>query len=170
MTHVCINKLTIIGSDNGLSPGRHQAIIWTNAGILLIRNSGKNFNEILSEFHIFLFKKMHLNMLSTKWQQFCLGLNVLRSFRYHDIYVICWFWPDMKCHWNVFSLLLKSLTLKLEIFWKNQVDTCTMAADSLGLCIIRPSAAMLLIMLVKKWALSSMRKDFNHLLHLSVNN
>ena len=25
----------IIGSDNGLSPGQHQEIIWTNAGILL---------------------------------------------------------------------------------------------------------------------------------------
>ena len=34
--HICIGKLTIIGSDNGLSPGRRQAIIWTNAGILLI--------------------------------------------------------------------------------------------------------------------------------------
>ena len=29
-------NLTITGSDNGLSPDRHQAIIWTNAGILLI--------------------------------------------------------------------------------------------------------------------------------------
>ena len=28
---------TIIGSDNGLSPDRRQAIIWTKAGILLIR-------------------------------------------------------------------------------------------------------------------------------------
>ena len=28
--HICVSKLTIIGSDNGLSPGRHQAIIWTN--------------------------------------------------------------------------------------------------------------------------------------------
>ena len=36
VTHICINKLTIVGSDNGLSPGRRQAIIWTNAGILLI--------------------------------------------------------------------------------------------------------------------------------------
>ena len=36
VTHICISKLTIIGSDNGLSPGRRQAIIWTNAGILLI--------------------------------------------------------------------------------------------------------------------------------------
>ena len=36
VTHICVNKLTVIGSDNGLSPGRRQAIIWTNAGILLI--------------------------------------------------------------------------------------------------------------------------------------
>ena len=34
VTHICISKLTIIGSDNGSSPGRRQAIIWTNAGIL----------------------------------------------------------------------------------------------------------------------------------------
>ena len=34
--HICICKLTTIGSDNGLLPGLHQAIIWTNAGILLI--------------------------------------------------------------------------------------------------------------------------------------
>ena len=34
--HIFISKLTIIGSDNGLAPGRHQAIIWTNAAILLI--------------------------------------------------------------------------------------------------------------------------------------
>ena len=36
VTHICVGKLTIIVSDNGLSPGRRQAIIWTNAGILLI--------------------------------------------------------------------------------------------------------------------------------------
>ena len=36
VTHICVGNLTIIGSDNGLSPGRRQAIIWTNAGILLI--------------------------------------------------------------------------------------------------------------------------------------
>ena len=27
VTHICVGKLTIIWSDNGLSPGRHQAII-----------------------------------------------------------------------------------------------------------------------------------------------
>ena len=45
----CVGNLTIIGSDNGLSPGRHQAIIWTNAGILLIGPLGTNFSEILIE-------------------------------------------------------------------------------------------------------------------------
>ena len=34
--HIYVGKLTIIGSNNGLSSGRRQAIIWTNAGILLI--------------------------------------------------------------------------------------------------------------------------------------
>ena len=47
VTHICVSKQTIIGSDNGLSPGRHQAIIWTNDGILLIGTSGTNFSEIL---------------------------------------------------------------------------------------------------------------------------
>ena len=47
MTHICIGKLTNIGSDNGLSPGRRQAIIWTNAGMLLIGPLGTNFSEIL---------------------------------------------------------------------------------------------------------------------------
>ena len=42
MTHICVNKLTSIGSDNGLSPNRRQAIIWTNAEILLIWNPGNN--------------------------------------------------------------------------------------------------------------------------------
>ena len=37
VTHICVSELTIIGSDNDLSPGRRQAIIWTNGGILLIR-------------------------------------------------------------------------------------------------------------------------------------
>ena len=44
--------LAITGSDNGLLPGWHQAIIWTNAGILLIGPLGTNFSEILIEIHI----------------------------------------------------------------------------------------------------------------------
>ena len=76
-THICVSKLIIIGSDNGLSPSRSQAIIWTNAGILLIRPLGTKLTEILIEIHIFSFNKMHLKMPSAKWRPFCLGLNVL---------------------------------------------------------------------------------------------
>ena len=77
-THICVGKLTTIGSDNGLSPGRRQAIIWTIAGILLIGPLGTNLSEILIGIQTFSFKKIHLKMSSAKWRPSCLGLNVLR--------------------------------------------------------------------------------------------
>ena len=75
--HICVSRLTITGSDNGLSPGRRQAIIWTNAGILLIGSLGTNFGENLIEILTFSFTKMRLKLSSAKWRSFCLGLNVL---------------------------------------------------------------------------------------------
>ena len=75
--YICVDKLTIIGSDNGSWPGRHRAIIWTNAGILLIWPLWTNFSEILIEIPTFSFKKMRLKELSAKWRPCCLGLNVL---------------------------------------------------------------------------------------------
>ena len=77
VTHICVSERTIIGSDNGLSPSRRQAIIRTNAGILLIGPSGTIFSESLIEIHTFSFTKMHLKMSSGKWRPSCLGLNVL---------------------------------------------------------------------------------------------
>ena len=93
VTHICVRKLTIIGSDNVLSPGRRQAIIWTNAGILLIGPLGTNFSEILIEIQTFSMKKMHLKMSSAKRWPFSLVLNVLRKvahgktckYTFHDI-------------------------------------------------------------------------------------
>ena len=76
VTHICVSKLSIIGSDDGLSLGQRQAIIWTKAGILLFLPLGTNFNEMLIEIHTFSVKKMHLKMSSAKWQPFCLSLNV----------------------------------------------------------------------------------------------
>ena len=76
-TYICVGKLTTIVSDNGLSPGRRQAIIWTNAGILLIGPLGTNFSEILIEIYTFSFKKINLKVSSGKWRPSCLGLNVL---------------------------------------------------------------------------------------------
>ena len=78
LTHICVGNLTIIGSDNGLSPGRRQAIIWTYARVVLIGILGTNFNEILIEIHAFSFKKINLKISSGKWWPFCLGLNVLK--------------------------------------------------------------------------------------------
>ena len=77
VTHIRFGKLTNIGSDNGLSPGWRLAIIWTNAGILLIEPLGTNFSEILIGIQMFSFKKMCLKMSSAKWFSFCLGINVL---------------------------------------------------------------------------------------------
>ena len=57
VTHIFVSKLTIIGLDNGLSPGRRQAIIWTNAGILLVWTLGTNFSEILGKIHSFSFEE-----------------------------------------------------------------------------------------------------------------
>ena len=78
MTHICVSKLTIIGSDNGLSPDRRQAIILTNAGILLIGPLGTNFSELLIEILTFSFRKMRLKVSSAKRRPFCLSLNVLK--------------------------------------------------------------------------------------------
>ena len=77
VTHICVGKLANIGSDNGLSPGRRQAIIWINAGTSLIGPLGTNFSEILIGIQTFSFKKMHLKMSSAKWRPFYLGLNEL---------------------------------------------------------------------------------------------
>ena len=70
--HICVSNLTIIGSDNGLSPGRRQAITWTHDGIfLLIRSLATNFSEILIEIHIF-----HSRKCIWKWWPVCLGLEI----------------------------------------------------------------------------------------------
>ena len=73
VTLICVSNLTIIGSDNGMSPGRYQAIIWTNAGILLIGPWWTNFGEIFIDIQTFSFKKMHLEVSSGKWRPFCLA-------------------------------------------------------------------------------------------------
>ena len=77
VTHIYVSNLTITGSDNGLSPDRRQAIIWTNARILLIGPLGTNFSEILIEILTFSFKKIRLKVSSAKRRPFCLSLDVL---------------------------------------------------------------------------------------------
>ena len=78
--YIWVDNLTISGSDNsdnGLSPGRRHAIIWTNAVILLIGPLGTNFSEIQIKIHTLSFRKMHFKMPSGKCWPSCLSLNVL---------------------------------------------------------------------------------------------
>ena len=79
VTHIHVSNLTIIGWDNGLLPGRRQATISTNAGILIIGHLGTNFNEILIKIHTFSFKNIHFKMSSGKWRPFRRGFNVFHA-------------------------------------------------------------------------------------------
>ena len=75
--HIFVSKIIIIGSDDGLAPDRRQAIIWNNAGKLLVGPVETNFSEILIEIHISSFNKMQLNLSSAKYRLFCLSLKEL---------------------------------------------------------------------------------------------
>ena len=77
VTYICVGKLTIIGSDNGLSHGQRQAIIWTNARILLFGPLGTFVSEISIGILTFSIKLKELKMSSAKWCPFCLSLSVL---------------------------------------------------------------------------------------------
>ena len=115
MTHICVIKLTAIGSDNGLSPGRRQSIIWTNARLLLIWPLGTNVSEMLIEMHISLLKKMHLNMSSARCRPSCLGLNVsmyfifIQNWSYVIIFIMMnfmWYKTDRHwLHWIIMQLV-----------------------------------------------------------------
>ena len=52
VTHKCICKIIINGSDNGLSPSGHQASISINAAILLILPLGTNFKWNFDRNHL----------------------------------------------------------------------------------------------------------------------
>ena len=64
-----MNRISI-GLDNGLSPVRRQAVIWTNSGLLSIGRLRTNFSEIWIGILPFSFWKIHLKMSSAK-MPFC---------------------------------------------------------------------------------------------------
>ena len=72
-----VNRVSI-ASDNGLSPDQRQAIIETNAGILLTGPLGTKLGEIQIKLQNFSFQEMHLKMLSGKWRPLCPGGDEFR--------------------------------------------------------------------------------------------
>ena len=96
VTHICVSKLIGISSDNGLSPGRRQAIIWTNAGLLSIGPLGTNVSEILIKIQSFSFTKMHLKTSSAKRRPFCSGGDELNVYYLDD---------SLPCYHNWFVII-----------------------------------------------------------------
>ena len=110
VTHICVGKVTIIGSDNGLSPDWRQAIIWTNAGLLSIEPLRTYFSENWIKIQPFSLKKMHMKMASAKWRPSCLGLNVIN-------------WPQELCK-NICGQVDELEPKPGDLFWyKNSLTS-----------------------------------------------
>ena len=95
---------TIFGSDNGLSPGRRQAITWPNAGILLIGPLGTNFSEIFIEIKTFSLTNLYLKVSSAKVAAILSRPRCVKPKTNHDWYMylgryIC------SCSWPYFTCL-----------------------------------------------------------------
>ena len=110
VTRICVNKLTIFGSDNGLSPGRRQTIMWTNVGIFLIGPLGTNFNEII------FIQENQFKMSCGKWHLICVGLNVLTV----------WLWGTGLTRKRIMSIIHSEVTAiyQIKTHWSPRTGNC----------------------------------------------
>ena len=77
MTHIRVGKITIIGSNNRLSPGRHLVIIWINVGISLIGPLRTKFSEILIFVQENVFKNVTCELASILFPSQCVKFRIL---------------------------------------------------------------------------------------------
>ena len=125
VTHKRVGKLTIIGSDNGLSSGRRPVIIWTNAGILLIRALGTNFSEILSEVHTFSSAKMHLKMSSAIWRPFVsISYDYLSRSQSHLSHVNERVASRYYVSCRIYNEIYRLTGWGLLLIWSGYIDNC----------------------------------------------
>ena len=103
--HICICNLTIIASDNGMLPVRRQAIIRTNAGILLSGTLGTNVSEILIQICTFSFKNMHLKMSSGKMATILSWPQCVNSADWFKCSVMYFMQPMLSfcCEWKIIN-------------------------------------------------------------------
>ena len=121
VTHICVSNLTIIASDNGLSPGGREAIILTNADFIVHWTLGNKFQHILMKIINFPFKKTRLKMSSAKWRP-ARGVDIVS----HDCPPIVDKYVETK--WPPFCLGLNVLILRGGMttthYWQGKVNTC----------------------------------------------
>ena len=114
--YICASKLTIIGTDNDLSLGRRQAIIWTNAGILLTRNFRTDVSESLSKIHTFSFTQMSLDiceMAATLFQSQCVIL-----WNFYQVSNVKWgVFTEQICLWKATMHVKFTLSLIVPDKW-----------------------------------------------------
>ena len=104
--HTCVGKLTMVSSDNGLSPGRRQAIICTNAGILLIGLLRKKLQWSFNRNWNIFSQENARQKCSAKWRLFRLGLNFLSSS-----------WKPFPCNVLLLPSASSFCASKMIMFW-----------------------------------------------------
>ena len=107
-------KLTIVGWDNDLAPGRHQVIISTSAGILLIWRLGTNLDKIWIKIFIYffsLFKKMRLKMTG-HWRPFLSWPQCVKRIQSNEI---------VSMTAQTVSYLCVTLNSCMSCQWHNQI-------------------------------------------------
>ena len=72
---------TIIGSDNGLSPGRHQAIVWTNVGIYLIQGNTSAHGQWIIYMYLYIYIDREMKMSLKQHGHFATNGFVFPFFR-----------------------------------------------------------------------------------------
>ena len=82
--YASVNQISI-GSDNGLSPIRSHAIIWTIDSLLSIGLLWIHFSDIWIKIVSILFKKMQLKMSSAKLRPFCEEGDELTKLQLHPL-------------------------------------------------------------------------------------
>ena len=112
--HIWVSRLTIIGLDNGLWPGWHHVIIWTNAGKMLIGRLWTNPSAIFNHnWCIFIqenaFENVFWEMVAIlSWPQ-CVNTS---HYQNHRLFIVNWTIRNI-FHWS----LNKTCSLK-EMYWK----------------------------------------------------
>ena len=125
--YASMNRIST-GSDNGLSPIRRHAFIWTNAGLLLITPLGTNFSEISIKIQNFSFTKLHLKMSFAKWRPFCPGGDELIISRItyvnrHILFTHAWGYINKSWIWQPNNSLDKIESKMYNQGWYHRQNT-----------------------------------------------